>query len=43
MPPSLVRVAVAATGAAALAAGLVAGLSGVHAGIAIAVGGGSTT
>lgn len=39
MPPGLVQVAVGATGAAALAAGLVAALNGVLAGIAIAVGG----
>ena len=39
MPPGLARVAVAATGAAALVAGLVAALNGVLAGVAIAVGG----
>ncbi|MDX6438767.1 MAG: hypothetical protein QOF45_1350 [Gaiellaceae bacterium] len=39
MPPGLARVVTAATGAAALAAGLVAALNGVLAGIAIAVGG----
>ncbi len=39
MPPGLVRVGVAATGAAALAGGIVAALNGVLAGIAIAVGG----
>ena len=39
MPPGLARVAVAATGAAALAAGLIATLNGTLAGIAIAVGG----
>ena len=39
MPPGLARVAIAATGAAALAAGLVAALTGTLAGLAIAVGG----
>ena len=39
MPPGLGRLAVASIGAAALAAGLVAALNGVSAGIAIAVGG----
>lgn len=39
MPPGLVRVVIAATGAVALAAGLVAALNGVLAAIAIAVGG----
>jgi hypothetical protein len=39
MPPGLGRLAVASVGAAALAAGLVAALNGVPAGIAIAVGG----
>jgi hypothetical protein len=39
MPPGFVRIAVAATGAAALAAGLVVALNGVLAGIAIALGG----
>jgi hypothetical protein len=39
MPPGLGRVAVASLGAAALAAGFVATLNGVLAGIAIAVGG----
>ena len=39
MPPGLVRVAIAATGAAALAAGLIAALNGALAGIVIAVGG----
>ena len=39
MPPGLFRVGVAATGAAALAGGVVAALNGLAAGIAIAVGG----
>ena len=39
MPPGLARVAVAATGAAALAAGLIVALDGVLTGIAIAVAG----
>jgi len=39
MPPGLVRVVIAATGAAALAAGLIAALNGTLAGIGIAVAG----
>jgi hypothetical protein len=39
MPPGLIRVAVAATGATALAGGAVAAVNGLLAGIAIAVGG----
>ena len=39
MPPGLVRVAIAALGAAALAAGVIAALNGAFAGIVIAVGG----
>ena len=39
MPPGLVRVAIAVTGAAALALGLIAVLNGALAGIAIAVAG----
>ena len=39
MPPGLTRVAVAVTGASALAGGAVAAVNGLLAGIAIAVGG----
>ena len=39
MPPGLVRVAIAALGAAALAAGVIAALNGAFAGIVIAVSG----
>ena len=39
MPPGLLRVAVAVTGAAALAAGLIAALNGTLTGIAIAAAG----